>query len=113
MSTASARPTPGRSGLHLLADVVLALLLLALDAGAALLAYFYALDRAGYAFFDAGADNSDVSMTAPAVALAVLGLAVLGTGLLFGKGRMFVTACLQTLAGLVLLLLAALTQLNQ
>jgi hypothetical protein len=107
MSTAPARPTSGRSGLHPLADVVLALLLLALDAGVALLTYLYALAQAGYAFFDAGADNSDVSMTAPAVALAVLGLAVLATALPAGRGRAIVTACGQTLAGLALLGIAA------
>ncbi|MFF3465872.1 DUF6234 family protein [Streptomyces sp. NPDC001984] len=93
--------------MHPLADVVLALLLLALDAGVALITYLYALAQAGYAFFDAGADNSDVSMTAPAVGLAVLGLAVLATALLAGRGRAIVTACGQTLAGLALLGVAA------
>ncbi|MFD4508008.1 DUF6234 family protein [Streptomyces sp. NPDC058457] len=95
------------------ADLLLAIVLLVVDAVAALIAYYKGMDAAGYAFFDTGADNSTVSMTKPAVYVAVVGVLVLAVALPAYKGRAFVTMCAQTLAGLALVLIAGIALANQ
>ncbi|CAM5267524.1 DUF6234 family protein [Streptomyces aurantiogriseus] len=106
MTTAStfAAPRPS-TRLHPVADVFLALVLLAADAVAALIACLWGLDAAGFEFF--GSDgNSTVSFTTAGVYLSVVGLLVLATAFLAGRGRAYVTAVLQAAAGAVLLLTA-------
>ncbi|MFF4833902.1 DUF6234 family protein [Streptomyces sp. NPDC001315] len=107
MTTAPTPPTPRRDHLHPVADVFLAVVLLAVDAGAALRAYLAGLEAAGYEFFDTGADNSGVSMTESGVYVAVVGVVVPATAVAAGRGRAYFTALGQILAGLALLLVAA------
>ncbi|MEV5439380.1 DUF6234 family protein [Streptomyces sp. NPDC052682] len=94
-----------RPGPHPVADVFLALLLLAADAVAALVGLLWSLDAAGADLF--GGDLSDADFTPVALTLAVVALGVLGTALFAGRARAYVTAGTQALAGLVLLLVAA------
>ncbi|GAA3379377.1 hypothetical protein GCM10020367_62650 [Streptomyces sannanensis] len=107
MTTTLPRPVEDRRRLHLAADIVLAIVLFAVDAIVSLIALYRGMDAAGYAFFDTGADHTHVSMTKPAVHVVVAGLVVLVTALFAYKGRAFVTACVQALVGLLLILGAA------
>ncbi|GAB2881644.1 hypothetical protein GCM10027074_57430 [Streptomyces deserti] len=110
-SDASGRPGASgseRTGPHPVADVFLALLLLGADAVVALVAYLWSMNAAGFAFF--GGDNTDVSFTPVAVTLAVVSAVFLGTAFLAGRGKAYVTAVVQVVAGLTLLLASVLGQ---
>lgn len=105
MTTAPAPSAPPSTRLHPVADVFLALVLLALDAVAALIAYLWGLDAAGFELFDSDGDST-LSFTPAGVCLTVVGVLVLATAFLAGRGRAYVTAVLQAAAGVVLLLTA-------
>lgn len=107
MTTAPVPPAPRRDHPHPVADVFLALVLLAVDALAAVVASLAGQANAGYAFFDTGADNSAVSMTKSGVYVAVVGVVVLLTAVATGRGRAYFTAVGQVVAGLVLLVVAS------
>ncbi|MEV0175859.1 DUF6234 family protein [Streptomyces sp. NPDC050803] len=106
--TTAARP----ERLHPVADVFLALVLLVADAVAALLAYLWGLDAAGFEWLADDANRS-VSFTTAAVFLTVVGCLVLATAFLARRGRAYVTVAFQGLAGLTLLLVAGYGQLQQ
>ncbi|USQ86575.1 DUF6234 family protein [Streptomyces phaeoluteigriseus] len=112
MTTAPASPSPPSSRPHPMADVLVALVLLALDALAALVGVLWGLSEAGFDLFGSD-DNSSVSFTPAGVCLLVLGLLVLGTAFLASRGRAYITACLQGVAGILLVLTAAYGLLQQ
>ncbi|WP_405829618.1 DUF6234 family protein [Streptomyces sp. NBC_01176] len=91
------RPSP-------FADVVLALVLLVVDAVAAVLALVSGLDAAGYAFFDTGAGTEAVSVVRPVVYVSAVGALVLVSAVVSYRGGAIVTTCVQSLAGLSLVL---------
>ncbi|MGW4672505.1 DUF6234 family protein [Streptomyces sp. NPDC004324] len=86
------------------ADVALAVVLLVLDAVAAVVALVSGLDAAGYAFFDTGAGPQTVSAVRPAVYVSVVGAFVLVSAVVAHRGGAVVTTWAQTLAGLALVL---------
>jgi hypothetical protein len=88
------------------ADILVALALLVLDAVAAPVGVLWGLGEAGFDMFGSD-DNSSVSFTPAGVCLLVLGLLVLGTAFLAGRGQAYITAFLQSLAGILLVLGAA------
>ncbi|CCK32436.1 putative membrane protein [Streptomyces davaonensis JCM 4913] len=105
-------PAPRAGRPHPAADVFLALALLVADGVAALVACLFGLDAAGYTLLGPDAGTS-VSFTPFAIGLGVVGGLVVGTAWLAHRNRAPVTAALQLLAGLVLLLIAGLGQLQQ
>ncbi|WP_264937439.1 DUF6234 family protein [Streptomyces sp. A012304] len=93
----STRPHPGT-------DVFVALALLALDAVVALVAGLWSLIITDYDLF--GGDNEGVSLTPVVTTLTVVSVLFLGTALLAGRRKAYVTAVVQGLAGITLLLSA-------
>ncbi|MFD5268049.1 DUF6234 family protein [Streptomyces sp. NPDC058335] len=105
-------PAPRSRPLHPVADILVALVLLALDAAAALVGVLWGLSEAGFDVFGPD-DNSSVSFTPAGVCLLVLGLLVLGTAFLASRGQAYITAFLQGVAGILLVLGAAYGLLRQ
>ncbi|MFJ2172136.1 DUF6234 family protein [Streptomyces sp. NPDC087851] len=91
---------------HTVADIALAIGLLVIDVIAALVAFVFGLDAAGYAMFDPAADNASVPLTRPFAYVAVVGGIVLVSAFLLLMARAIISGGGQALAGLVLVLVA-------
>ncbi len=96
-----------RRWLHPAADIALAIGLLVIDVIAPLIAFLFGLDAAGYKMFDPAADNSSVSLTRPFAYVAVVGGIVLVSAFPLFTARAIISIGVQALAGLVLVLVAA------
>ncbi|MEU7134991.1 DUF6234 family protein [Streptomyces sp. NPDC046261] len=93
------------ANLHPVADVAVAIGLLAFDVLAACVVLLFALDATGFHFFDA-AQNDGLSMVGPYTAVAVTGAAVLLSAWALFTVRAVIAGSGQILAGAVLVLLA-------
>lgn len=93
-----------RRGPHPVADTVLAVTLLVVDAVASLIALVFGLDAAGYDFWDSSANSADISMAKPIAYVCVVGALVLASAVAAYKSRAIVTTWVQALVGLALVL---------
>ncbi|MEV5431638.1 DUF6234 family protein [Streptomyces sp. NPDC052701] len=108
MSARPDAPGPEWSRPHPVADVLLALLLLAADAVVAVVALLWSMSAAGHRSFGGG--ETDAGFAPVAVTLALVAALVLGTAFLAGRGKAYVTAVVQALAGLALLVVTGVAQ---
>ncbi|MGI5375297.1 DUF6234 family protein [Streptomyces sp. CA-251387] len=100
---------PPRSGprwLPLAGDLALAVGLLVLDAIGAVVAFLAGIDYSGWQPFDPAADNSDISLTANWLYVGIAGGVILLTAALLYRLRAVISACLQVLVAVVVLLIA-------
>lgn len=101
-------PPPGRRRrLPVAGDIALAVGLLVLDVLGAVVAFVLGIDVSGdWKPFDPGADNSDVTFTTDWLYVGIAGGIVLLTAALLCLLRAFVSASLQVLVGMVVLVVA-------
>lgn len=100
-------PRTARRGLPVAGDIALAVGLLVLDVLGAVAAFLLGVDVSGdWNPFDPGADNSDVTLTINWLYVGTAAGVILLTAALLCLLRAVVSACLQVLAGVVVLLLA-------
>ncbi|MFJ1975582.1 DUF6234 family protein [Streptomyces sp. NPDC087903] len=99
-------PRTGRRWLPLGGDIALAVGLLVLDGIAAVTTFLLSIDYSGWKPFDPGADNSDISLTPNWLYVGVSGAVMLLTAALLYRLRAVVSACLQVLVGITVLVIA-------
>jgi hypothetical protein len=80
--------------------------LLVLDGIGAVSVFLLGIDYSGWKPFDPGADNSDISLTPNWLYVGLAGGVILLTGALLYRLRAVVSACVQVLAGIVVLVIA-------
>jgi hypothetical protein len=99
-------PRTGRRWLPLAGDIALAVGLLVLDGIGAVAAFLLGIDYSGWKPFDPGADNSDIALTPNWLYVGIAGGVMLLTAALLYLLRAVVSACLQVLVGIVVLIIA-------
>ncbi|TXS40223.1 hypothetical protein EAO75_35075 [Streptomyces sp. uw30] len=100
-------PPVGRRGLPVAGDIALAVGLLLLDVIGAVVAFLLGIGVSGdWRPFDPGADNSDVTFTSNWLYLGIAGGIVLLTAALLYLLRAVVSASVQVLVGVVVLVIA-------
>ncbi|MGP4085760.1 DUF6234 family protein [Streptomyces sp. KR55] len=99
-------PRTGRRWLPLAGDIALAAGLLVLDGIGAVAAFLLGIDYSGWKPFDPGADNSDISLTPNWLYVGIAGGVMLLTAALLYRLRAVVSACLQVLVGIAVLVIA-------
>ncbi|AZQ34647.1 hypothetical protein EJ357_15135 [Streptomyces cyaneochromogenes] len=100
-------PPGGRGQLPVAGDIALAVGLLVLDVLGAVVAFVLGIEVSGdWKPFDPGADNSDVTFTFNWLYVGIAGGIVLLTAALLCLLRAVVSASLQVLAGMVVVVLA-------
>ncbi|MFI7415493.1 DUF6234 family protein [Streptomyces sp. NPDC049627] len=100
-------PPTGRRGLPVAGDIALAVGLLVLDAVGTVVAFLIGIDYSGWEPFDPAADNSDIDLTANWLYVGLAGGVVLLTAALLYWLRAVVSAGLQVLVGIAVLVIAA------
>ncbi|GCB49537.1 DUF6234 family protein [Streptomyces sp. NL15-2K] len=99
-------PPTGRRRLPLAGDIALGAGLLVLDGIGAVAAFLLGIDYSGWKPFDPGADNSDISLSPNWLYVGIAGAVVVLTVAPLYRLRAVVSACLQGLAGIAVLVIA-------
>jgi hypothetical protein len=99
-------PRAGRRWLPIAGDIALAVGLLVLDVIGAVVAFLIGIDYSGWKPFDPGADNSGIALTPDWLYVGIAGGIMLLTAALLYRLRAIVSACLQVLVGIAVLLIA-------
>ena len=99
-------PHAGRRWLPVAGDIALAVGLLVLDAIATVAAFLIGIDYSGWKPFDPAADSSDISLTPNCLYVGIVGGVVLLTATLLFRLRAVISAGLQVLVGLAVLVIA-------
>ncbi|MCE7044950.1 DUF6234 family protein [Streptomyces purpurascens] len=99
-------PRTGRRWLPLAGDIALAVGLLVLDGIGAVAAFLLGIDYSGWKPFDPGADNSDIALTPNWLYVGIAAGVMLLTAALLFRLRALVSACLQVLVGIAVLVIA-------
>ncbi|MFB7930961.1 DUF6234 family protein [Streptomyces sp. NPDC056039] len=99
-------PPTGRRRLPLAGDIVSAAALLVLDGIGAAAAFLFGVDYSGWKPFDAGADNSGIALTPDWLYVGLAGGIMLLTAAPLFRLRALVSACVQVLVGIAVLVVA-------
>ncbi|MFJ7073182.1 DUF6234 family protein [Streptomyces sp. NPDC098781] len=99
-------PRTGRRWLPVAGDIALAVGLLVLDVVGTIVAVLAGIDYSGWQPFDPAADNSDINLTPNWLYVGIAGGVILLTAVLLYRLRAVVSACLQVLVAIVVLLIA-------
>lgn len=99
-------PRTGRRWLPVAGDIALAVGLLVLDVIGTVVAFLVGIDYSGWRPFDPAADNSDINLTPNWLYVGIAGGIILLTAALLYRLRAVISACLQVLVAIVVLLIA-------
>ncbi|MGI5425999.1 DUF6234 family protein [Streptomyces sp. CA-179760] len=99
-------PRTARRWLPLAGDIALAVALLVLDGIGAGAAFLLGIDYSGWKPFDPDVDNSDIALTPDWLYVGIAGGVMLLTAAVLVRLRAIVSACVQVLVGIAVLVIA-------